>query len=102
MIRYVTFAGPRRWPTHPVLRVLAMIGAGIAFVVMAMLGAMLFLAALAVIAVLALILTGRMWWLRRKYRAAFDPQQTKSWHAVDERVIDGDFRVVDPDGRPRR
>lgn len=101
MIRYVTYAGPDRWPRHPVLRTLAMIGAGIAFVLAAMLGAMLFLAALALVAVLALVLTGRMWWLRRKYRAAFD-RQAKAWHTVDDRVIDGDFRVIDPDGRPRR
>lgn len=78
-----------------------MVGAGIAFVAAAMLGAMLFLAALALVAVLALVLTGRMWWLRRKWRTGYQ-RDTGSWQAVNGRVIDGDFRPVDPEQRAPR
>lgn len=101
MIRFVTHAGAHRLPRHPVLRALAMIGAGIVFVVAAMLGAMLFLAALAVVFVLGLLLTGRMWWLKRKLRTSFQ-RDTATWRTVDDRVIDGDFRVLDPDESRRR
>ena len=100
MIRYVSHAGAPRTPRHPLLRALALIGAGIAFVFTAMLGAMLFLAALAVVVVLALLLTGRMWWLKRKLRGSLQ-RDAAHWRTVDDRVIDGDFRVLDPD-EPRR
>ena len=100
MIRYVSHAGAPGAPRHPLLRALALIGAGIAFVFTAMLGAMLFLAALAVVVVLALLLTGRMWWLKRKLRASLQ-RDAANWRAVDDRVIDGNFRVLDPD-EPRR
>lgn len=99
MIRFVTHAGGSRIPRHPFMRALTLVGASLAFLFMAMLGAMLFLAALAVIAVVGLALTGRMWWLRRQLRRGVRPQAT--WHTVDGRVIDGDFRVV-KDSEPTR
>lgn len=100
MIRFISYAGASRIPRHPFVRALALIGTTLAFILTAMLGAMLFLAALAVIAVIGLVVTGRMWWLRHQLRRGVRPEAT--WHTVGGRVIDGDFRVVDAGEPPRR
>lgn len=98
MIRALLHAdGPA--PRHPLLRALALVAGGLVFVFAAMLGAMVFLAILGLTAVAGVILALRTWWLRRRLRATYRRGDAE-WLNVG-RVIEGEFRTLDPDGRRR-
>lgn len=84
----------------PIKRVLAAIFGVALFAAAAAVGFMLFLVMLAIGAVVALILTVRVWWWRRKFARTATPGNSRDSRRSaprDQRgdVFDGEYRVVD-------
>lgn len=89
-------------PRSPVARVLATVVAVLSFAVLAVFGAALLLVGLAVFVLAAVLLSARLWWLRRRHRAGFKPRsaaasERKPAHTGAGQTLDGDFRVIAPE-----
>lgn len=99
-IHYTPLPGP---PRNPLVRLLAAVAGVVFFVGAAFLGAIVFLALMGVLAFAAVLVSLRIWWLRRRMRGAGresapPPSRGNRGRAapVSARgaVIEGDYTVV--------
>lgn len=109
-IRYTPLPGP---PRNPLVRLLVAAAGIVFFIGAAFLGALVFLAVMGVLAFGALLVSLRVWWLRRRMRGRHHDTGTPtpvaprghvapSPAAARGAVIDGDYTVVAPEPRDRR
>lgn len=106
-IHYTRLPGP---PRNPLVRLLAAVAGLVFFIGAAFLGALVFLAVMGVVAFAALVVSLRVWWLRRRMRGAGSsgPAQARTGRAratpapARGTVIEGDYSVVEPDRGPPR
>jgi hypothetical protein len=91
---------PRRYqfnpPTNPLLQVLYFVVGGVVLIGAIVMGAVLLAVALGLAIVIGLVIFVRVWWLKRKFRAA----------AKQSESIEVEYTIVDerdePDRRDRR
>ena len=93
-IRYTSLPGP---PRNPLIRLLVGLVGAVFFIGAAFLGALVFLAVLGLFVVGTLLLSMRLWWLRRRLRTGNDAKPRGQVPARGRgTVIDGDYTVVAP------
>lgn len=98
-IRYTPLPGP---PRNPLIRLLVAVAGVVFFIGAAFLGALVFLALIGLFAFGALLVSLRVWWLRRRLRrnpAGTPPQVSPA--SRRGAVLDGDYTVVGPGGERR-
>jgi len=81
-------------PTNPVLQVLYFIVGGIVLIGAILMGAVVIAIALGLAIILGLVIMVRVWWLKRKFRAAAKGAAA-SHRREDASVIEVEYSVVD-------